>query len=82
MIASSPLYFADDLPHTQIHYGVDDNIVPLINGKGLAKKLRTGKLKPREFEAYFHEGAGHDLDRSLAYKKSREFILKLLVETK
>ena len=39
LLASSPLYFAEQLPATQVHYGLEDSIVPAANGRALAKRL-------------------------------------------
>jgi predicted esterase len=78
MLASSPLYFATRLPRLQIHYGIEDEMVPLVNGQALARAMRRLKRKAPAFEASFHPNAGHDLDQRLAYRQSREFILSLL----
>ncbi len=39
MIASSPLYFADHLPLTQLHMGLQDKIVPISQGYDLQQKI-------------------------------------------
>jgi dienelactone hydrolase len=40
MIASSPLYFCEKLPRTQVHFGVKDQIVPLTEGVRLKTRLQ------------------------------------------
>jgi hypothetical protein len=78
MIAGSPLYFADRLPLTQIHYGVDDGIVPERNGRELLLAWQEAN-KPKEcLEALFHPDAGHDQDVVVSPKETREFILRAL----
>ncbi len=78
MIASSPLYFVDHLPATQIHYGVEDAIVPRANGDALVAALDHRPAGAPPFEAHFHEHAGHDQPYPLAYRQSQDFILNAL----
>src|SRR4029077_16843740 len=76
MIASSPLYFADRLPLTQVHYGIDDDWVPEHNGRELFVAWQKAN-KPKEcLEALFHPDAGHDQDVVVTPKQTREFILR------
>jgi tetratricopeptide (TPR) repeat protein len=76
MIAASPLYFLDHLPETQGHYGIEDGMVPLRNGKALLAEF--AKHKKSNSKIYFHSGAGHDLNEMIAFSRSREFLLKML----
>jgi len=76
MIASSPLYFVKRLQRLQIHYGIEDEIVPIINGRALAKKMtERGRT---QFESFFHANVGHELDGRIAYRESRRFLLSIL----
>ena len=77
LIASSPLYFTDLIPKTQVHYGLEDNIVPPLNGERLERSAKSGQN--RRIEAYYHENEGHDLDMLIAYGKSREFLVQVLI---
>ena len=79
IIASSPLYFADRLPATQIHYGTDDGIVPERNGRKLAQQAEA--LPAGCLEAFFHQGAGHDQDLFEAPRASRRFLMRLVNRT-
>ena len=72
LIASSPLWFAERLPATQAHYGVDDNMVSVRNGRALAS--RNGKV-----EMVFHEEAGHDLNQAKAYRETARFLRQRLM---
>ncbi|HYC92371.1 MAG TPA: prolyl oligopeptidase family serine peptidase [Thermoanaerobaculia bacterium] len=72
LIASSALWFAERLPATQAHYGLDDNMVSVRNGRALAS--RNGKV-----EMVFHEEAGHDLDKEKAYRETRRFLAERLL---
>ncbi|HEU4886800.1 MAG TPA: prolyl oligopeptidase family serine peptidase [Thermoanaerobaculia bacterium] len=72
LIASSPLYFAERLRSTQAHYGEDDNIVSLRNGRALAAHNRG-------IELIVHPEAGHDLDRVLAFREAKRFLLQRLM---
>ena len=72
LLASSPLWFADRLPATQAHYGVDDNMVSVGNGRALAS--RNAKI-----EMVFHQEAGHDLDKEKAYRETARFLRQRLM---
>jgi dipeptidyl aminopeptidase/acylaminoacyl peptidase len=71
IIASSPLYFAHSLPPTQVHYGVEDSIVPVRNGRNL-------ESQNRDVIAQFYPDAGHDQDLFIAPRSSRAFLLRHL----
>lgn len=61
LIASSPLYFVDRLPPTQIHQGRDDRSVGIGNALRMQDALR--RLVPRRQSlTIIHDGLGHDLD--------------------
>lgn len=83
MIADSPIYFAERLPQRlQIHYGIEDEMVPVINGRALAEKLKKeGRAAPM-FKAFFHANSGHDLNQKLAFKESETFLMSLLSNEK
>ena len=70
MIASSPLYFAERIGCMQAHWGVEDVIVPVRNGRELAARASRTPC----FQAIFHEEAGHDQDRILAPLQSAVFL--------
>ncbi|HVE55677.1 MAG TPA: hypothetical protein VNB22_02550 [Pyrinomonadaceae bacterium] len=83
MLASSPLYFARKLPpRLQIHYGIEDEMVPFANGQQLAQAIRSQKRKASMFEAFFYPNAGHDLDQKMAYRQSKIFLRSLLLSDK
>lgn len=76
MIASSPLYFAQRLPLSQHHYGIEDISVPERNGRELVQMLKQG---PRNrFTTYFYPGQGHDTDRLKEPRLAKSFIAKAL----
>ncbi|MFL6244448.1 MAG: prolyl oligopeptidase family serine peptidase [Thermoanaerobaculia bacterium] len=72
LIASSPLYFAERLRHAQVHYGEDDNIVSLRNGRALVARNRG-------IELIVHPEAGHDLDQAIAFRETKRFVLQRLM---
>ena len=72
LLAGSPLYFADTLPATQIHYGEDDRIVPQRNGRELARR------RP-DADAHFYPRHGHDTDSATAYRLTGAFFAKMLL---
>ena len=73
LLASSPLWFAESLPPSQIHYGEEDNVVSPRNGRALLQRLPAGRA-----EALFYENAGHDLEREKAFRETRRFLLQHL----
>lgn len=72
LIASSPSYFAERLRRAQAHYGEDDNIVSIRNGRSLV--ARNPKI-----ELVVHSQAGHDLDKAIAYRETKRFVLRHLM---
>jgi hypothetical protein len=72
ILASSPLWFAERLPPTQAHYGLDDNMVSAGNGRALA-------ARNRKVEMVFHENAGHDLDKEKAWRETKRFLIQRLM---
>lgn len=70
MIQNSPLYFADRLPRLQTHYGIEDEIVPVINGKALERRVNG--------EFFYHENSGHDLNQKIAFRESRKFVMEMM----
>jgi hypothetical protein len=77
LIASSPLYFAEHLPAEQAHYGVDDGIVPMANGRALTERLRQGKRLAGCSEVFFHQNAGHDQDLFAAPRASKRILMQM-----
>jgi len=76
MIASSPLYFARQLPLSQHHYGVEDVSVPVKNGRLLQATLRRSQWK--KSVVYFYPDQGHDTDRIREPQLAKMFIAKTL----
>jgi tetratricopeptide (TPR) repeat protein len=70
MVQDSPRYFAERLPRTQAHYGIEDEIVPVANGRALAAKVKG--------EFFYHENAGHDLNQKIAFRESRKFVMEMI----
>lgn len=61
LIASSPLYFADHLPATQLHMGLRDWQVPVAQGSALQEKM-TGHSG--DFQFYIYDRTHEDIARS------------------
>lgn len=59
MIASSPIYFAENLPLSQLHLGKDDYIVPVSQGKMLEEKMIDLDLFDR-FRLFVYENRNHE----------------------
>jgi len=72
LLAGSPLYFAETLPATQLHYGEDDVHVPQRHGRDLARR------RP-DTDAHFYPGYGHETDSVTANRLTGEFFAKLLL---
>lgn len=78
LLRSSALYFADRLPHAQVHYGLEDPSVPADNGRALAAARGPAGRAPEEFSAHFHPDAGHDTDRPAAFEAIARFFIREL----
>jgi hypothetical protein len=59
MIASSPLYFAQHLPKTQLHLGQKDRIVPVSQGEDLNVAMTNLGMKD-SLELFIYEGRTHE----------------------
>jgi len=58
LIASSPLFFAENLPATQLHFGADDTIVPKEQGTALQSRMENlGNIDLLDLHIY--EGRNH-----------------------
>jgi len=58
MIASSPIFFAKDLPKTQLHLAANDVIVPVSQGEEL-KDVINNLGQSAAFEMFIYEGRDH-----------------------
>lgn len=81
MLASSPFYFAERLPATQAHHGVEDEMVPAQNGRELRLVFESQHLRPINHQIFFYPDSGHDLYEPLAQSRSREFLMRLAKPT-
>lgn len=76
LLASSPLHFAGRLPRAQVHWGLDDTIVPSVNGTDFVERYQATGRDPKCLDVRLHPGAGHDQDRQVAPIRTREFLLE------
>jgi cephalosporin-C deacetylase-like acetyl esterase len=78
MIASSPIYFAQHLPKTQLHLGLKDNIVPVRQGYDLQKKVNESGT-PERFELFTYDRSHSDIatDNSQLQDRIRQFFAAL-----
>lgn len=77
LIAASPLYFASGLPLTQAHWGLNDGIVPVINGRTFEDRYRASDRPARCLDVRYSRG-GHDQDRQRTPRESKAFLLGAL----
>jgi len=78
MIAASALYFIDQFSNVQVHYGIEDRMVPVVNGTSLLAAAKKKKLHLPGFAYFFHATEGHDTDRNIYYPYARKAFLSLL----
>ncbi len=78
MIAGSALYFIDKFRNVQVHYGIEDRMVPVVNGTSLVSEVEKKKLNLPGFEYFFHATEGHDTDKNIYYPYARKAFLSLL----
>jgi hypothetical protein len=76
LITSSPIYFVAHLPPAQLHYGVNDFIVPTEEGRSIEAALaRLGSGRPDVSVVYVEDG-GHDLNPKISVPSTRSFLLR------
>jgi dipeptidyl aminopeptidase/acylaminoacyl peptidase len=76
IISSSPLYFRSIGAAIQVHHGLDDRPVPVRNSQALERRLVEAGAS--NGAVLFYAGAGHDLSKSLAPNRARQFLLEHL----
>lgn len=75
MIASSPLYFVENLPATWAYYGAEDRSVPLANAEMMRERLtELGRLGTEVVIRVFDD-RGHDTDPWLVQQEITERLL-------
>jgi dienelactone hydrolase len=74
MLASSPAYFAERLPPTQAHHGVQDDQVPVANGHALKAEFDRLGRKPPAYAVFFYPDNGHDTDVLVSYPRIAAFL--------
>jgi hypothetical protein len=75
MIASSPRYFMDTVPAAEAHYGLEDGIVPPVNGAVLEAAARAAG---RSLTLRLHADAGHDQDLFDTPRQTLQYFLGAL----
>ncbi len=58
IIASSPIFFAEDLPLTQAYFAADDRSVPAAQGEALQQRL-IGQNLSNQLELFIYENRSH-----------------------
>ncbi len=80
ILSSSPIYFLHSLSAVQMHYGIEDGSVPIINAEVLQNALVSQNTPANKFEIFKHKNAGHDQPYPKAYRLTREFLLEQFSE--
>ncbi|MDW3190827.1 MAG: hypothetical protein R8G66_00595 [Cytophagales bacterium] len=62
LIASSPYFFADQLPPFQLHQGGDDHLTTRWHANKMQQKLDSLGKSKESYEVFIHEGKGHGYD--------------------
>jgi hypothetical protein len=76
LIASSPIYFVSQLPSSQLHYGANDFIVPVEEGRSIeAAVARLGSRRP-DLSIFYEEDGGHDLNPKVSVPATKQFLLQ------
>ncbi len=73
ILASSPLYFLESLPTSQMHYGVEDSAVPIANAVAIQRSLDALQRQDYKFEIFQHANTGHDQPYPKAYQLTYAF---------
>lgn len=74
ILASSPLYFLESLPVTQMHYGIEDGSVPIINAEAIQSTFDSQNISNAKLEIYKHKDTGHDQPYPKAYQLTNDFL--------
>lgn len=61
LIRRSPVYFAADLPPTQLHHGDADAVVSVSQARSLMRAMEALGRGPPDFEAFIYKGGTHDI---------------------
>lgn len=78
MLAGSPIYFTKYLPQLQAHYGIEDEMVPIVNGQMLSQKMKKTGRTSAIFTSFFHASSGHDLNQRIAFEESKKYLMLLV----
>jgi hypothetical protein len=76
LIASSPIYFVSRLPASQLHYGANDSIVPVEEGRSIEAALTRLGPKRHDISIICEEDGGHDLNPRVSVPTTRQFLLQ------
>jgi pimeloyl-ACP methyl ester carboxylesterase len=76
LIASSPIYFLSDMPSAQLHYGVNDHVVTIEEGKRIEAALNRLDSKMPDVRIIYEVDGGHDLNPKTAVPSTKSFLLK------
>jgi hypothetical protein len=76
LIASSPIYFVSQLPRAQLHYGANDNTVPLEEGRSIEAAVSRLGSKIPDISVFYEADGGHDLNPKVAVPMTRQFLLQ------
>ena len=78
-ITMAPFGGLGTLPPIQIHHGEDDPVVPPSQSKDLVDALvAAGKVRDRDFEAYFYAHEGHGFTGTQAITDSKTRTIQFL----
>ena len=70
--ASSPLYFAADLPPTLAFFGDEDRSVPVANARALEQRFAELDRSEPDFRVHVYAGLGHDTEPLLVNRAIAE----------
>ncbi len=74
ILASSPLYFLDQLPTAQFHYGREDRSVPYANAVAIKETLGQKDSPSSKYVLFGHENTGHDQPYPKAFQLTKAFL--------
>ncbi|GJL96970.1 MAG: hypothetical protein DHS20C06_07870 [Hyphobacterium sp.] len=74
LLASSPLYFADNLPETHVFFGADDRSVPVENARLLREAMENNGLMEAGSTLRLYPDLGHDTDSLHSWRDSRNYL--------
>jgi len=79
LLLSSPLYFFGDMPRIQVHHGIDDPIVPILQGDMLEYYMGNADIGSPDYEYFRYEWGIHEKSSLIGHEVRVEEFMQWIV---